>query len=182
MDQQYFTDDEWTLLRQAPMQAAIAVILADKTDPVSFLRETYAAAQILLEEQERVMDEVSDLVRAVLAAMKEANTSIQENPGLPNATPVDLKQLDILIKIRTFENAKKGRNAAIAHVDQAAEILASKVTVVQTQEFKRWLIHIARRVAGAVKEGGFLGVGGEYESDAERSVIKKLEKSLGYQD
>lgn len=182
MDQKYFTDDEWTLMRQAPLQAAIAVILADKCDPVSFLQETYAAAQILLEEQERALEEVSDLVRAVLEAMKEANAGLETNPGLPNATPVDLKQLEIFINLRSFESAKKGRNAAIAHVDQAAEVLASKVTVVQTQEFKKWLIHIARRVAGAVKEGGMLGIGGEYESNEERSVMKRLEKALEYQD
>jgi hypothetical protein len=101
---------------------------------------------------------------------------------LSNTTSVDLKQLDILIKIRAFQNAKKGRNTAIAHVNQAAKILAAKVTVVQTQEFKQWLIHIARRVAGAVKEAGFLSMGGEDESDAEQSVIKKLEKTLGCQD
>ncbi|MGF1460936.1 MAG: hypothetical protein ACFBSG_18145 [Leptolyngbyaceae cyanobacterium] len=182
MEQHYFSDEEWTLLRQAPTQAAIAVILADKTDPVSFLKETQAAAQILLEEQARVVDEASDLVSAVLEAMGAAETSNQEHPGLPNATPVDLKQLDILIKIRAFENASKGREQAIAHVDKASEILASKVTIVQTQEFNKWLVNIAHRVASAVKEKGFLGIGGEWESDDERSVIKKLEKALEFKD
>lgn len=180
MDQHYFTDEEWTLLRQAPMQAAIAVILADKSDPVSFLQETYAAAQILLDEQTRVMDEVSDLVRSVLEAMGAAETSNQANPGLPNATPTDLKQLEILLKIRSYESASKGRKAAIAHVDQASEILASKVTIVQTKDFNKWLINIARQVAGAVKEKGFLGIGGEWESDEERAVIRKLERALDY--
>lgn len=181
MDQHYFSDEEWTLLRQAPMQAAIAVILADKTDPISFLQETYAAAQILLDEQARVMDEASDLVKAILEAMGAAETSHQTNPGLPNATPTDLKQLEILIKIRSYETAKQGRQVAIAHVDRASEILASKVTIVQTKDFNKWLVNIARQVAGAVKEDkGFLGVGGEWESDDERAVIRKLEKALDY--
>jgi hypothetical protein len=180
MEQHYFNDDEWTLLRQAPMQAAIAVILADKTDPVSFLQETYAAAQILLDEQARVVDEASDLVRAVLEAMGATEASNQGNPGLPNATPTDLKQLEILIKIRSYEKASEGRKAAIEHVDRASEILASKVTIVQTQEFNQWLITIARRVAEAVKEAGFLGIGGERVSDEEKSVIRELKKALEY--
>lgn len=181
MNQNYFTEEEWTLLRQAPMQAAIAVILADKTDPISFLQETYAAAQILLEEEARVMDEVNDLVRSVIEAMKEANAGKGENPGLPNATPTDLKQLEILIKIRSLESAKKGRDEAIAYADRASEILAAKVTIVQAKEFDKWLISIARRVAEAVKEKGFLGLGGEWVSDEERSVIRKFEKALKYQ-
>ncbi len=163
MDQHYFSDEEWTLLRQAPMQAAIAVILADKTDPVTFLQEVAAAAQILLDEQARALEEVSDLVRAVVEAMGAAETSTEGNPGLPEATPVDLKQLQILIKIRSYETAAKGRKAAIAHVERASEILASKVTIVQTKDFNKWLVNIARQVAGAVKEKTFLGIGGECE-------------------
>lgn len=180
MDQQYFTDEEWVLLRQAPMQVAIAVILADKTDPISFLQETYAAAQILLEEEQRAMDGVSDLVRAVIESMRQVNPVDAGSPGLTNASPIDLKQLEILIKIRALESAKQGRQMAIDHADRASEILASKVTIVQAKEFDKWLISIAQRVAESVKEKGFLGLGGEWVSDEERSVIRQLKKALEY--
>jgi hypothetical protein len=180
MDQQYFTEEEWTLLRDAPTQVAIAVILADKSDPVMFLQETYAAAQILLEEEQRALEGLSDLVRAVIESMREAGASGATNPGLPNASPIDLKQLEILIKIRSLESAKKGRQDAIAYADRASEILASKVTIVQAKEFDKWLINIATRVAESVKEKGFLGLGGEWISEEEQSVIRKLKKALEY--
>jgi hypothetical protein len=52
MSQQYFTDSEWSMLMQAPVQAISAIVLADKSDPVSFLKEVRAALQVLATEQQ----------------------------------------------------------------------------------------------------------------------------------
>jgi hypothetical protein len=53
MSQQYFTDAEWQVMLQAPMHVIKAVILADKTDPVNFLKEAYAAVSLLTEQQQQ---------------------------------------------------------------------------------------------------------------------------------
>lgn len=70
MKQQYFSDSEWATLLQTPKQAILAVILADKTDVVSLLKEVQAAAQILAVELQRT-DISSDLVKSVIASLKE---------------------------------------------------------------------------------------------------------------
>ncbi|MGQ9871818.1 hypothetical protein [Leptodesmis sp.] len=77
MSQQYFTDAEWQVMLQAPMHVIKAVILADKTDPVTFLKEAYAAVSLLSEQQQQTT--ASDLVNALMADMKaaDAQESIQ---------------------------------------------------------------------------------------------------------
>ena len=78
MSQATFSEQEWSMLMQAPMQAIIALALADKTDPVSFLHETRAAIQILTDEQRRT-DIDSDLANSLLAALTQldAQDSLQ---------------------------------------------------------------------------------------------------------
>ncbi|WP_315784899.1 hypothetical protein [Fischerella sp. JS2] len=56
--------------------------------------------------------------------------------------------------------------------------MAAKVTTAQASAFKSWVLSIAEKVANAVKEGGFLGIGGKRVSDSEASMLKKLEQTL----
>ena len=63
--QQNFSEDEWVTLLQAPMQALVAVCLADKVDPVSFLQELKAGVKLVSEETSR-SDLPGDLVPALL--------------------------------------------------------------------------------------------------------------------
>jgi ABC-type amino acid transport substrate-binding protein len=173
MSQQYFTDSEWVTLRQAPMKTIQIVTLADKADPVSFLKETRMAIQLLATEQQQGTS--SDLVNALLADLKEADASepVQGEELL-------LKKLfQYLGEIESFKDANEGRTKALDHLKQVATILASKVTLKQAQEFRQWLISLAQKVADAVKEGGiFGGIGGERTSSDEAAAIKKIEQAL----
>lgn len=45
--------------------------------------------------------------------------------------------------------------------------------------YRAMLINVAERTAGAAKEGGFLGIGGEQVNDKERAVIEELRALLG---
>lgn len=173
MSQQYFTDSEWAMLRQAPMKAIQIVTLADKSDPVSFLKETRVAIQLLATEQQQ--GTASDLVNALLADLKEADAgeTIQGEELL-------LKKLfQYLGEIESLKDASAGRTQSLEHLKQVSTILASKVTMVQAQEFRQWIVGLAQKVADAVKEGGFLGgIGGERTSSEEASAIKKIEQAL----
>ncbi|MDG2614679.1 hypothetical protein P7L53_00335 [Thermoleptolyngbya sichuanensis XZ-Cy5] len=174
MVQQYFSEEEWAALTQAPMQAIIALTLADKADPVSFMKEVQAGVKILAVEQQRQDLPPDGLVSSVVSALNEVD--------LADSTPADSlllkKEFQILRYIRDLQNASEGRNAAIAHFDKVKSVLATKVTGVQANEYRDWLLAIATKVAEAVKEGGFLGIGGEKISQAEASVLRKLEDAL----
>lgn len=173
MAQQYFTDSEWSTLMQAPFEAIKAMVLADKTDPVSFLKEAKAAIAILVAEQQRT-DLTSDLASSLLASMKEKDAA----ETLQNEELLLKKQFQFLGDLQMLKDASEGRKQSLEYFKQVGTILAAKVTAVQASEFKSWILSIARKVAEAVKEGGFLGVGGERISGEEQSMLKEMEKAL----
>ncbi len=173
MSQQYFTASEWVLLRQAPMKAIQIVTLADKSDPVSFLKETRMAIQLLVSEQQQGTS--SDLVNALLADLKEADAG----ETIQGEELILKKLFQYLGEIESLKDASEGRTKSIEHLQQVSTVLASKVTLVQAQEFRQWILTLAQKVADAVKEGGFLGkLGGERTSSEEASAIKKIEQAL----
>lgn len=171
--QQNFNDSEWLALLQAPSQAIMAVLLVDKTDPISFLKEVKVAVKILIEEAQKG-NASSDLVRSVLDAIKTADLAQATQPDELQMR----KEFNLLGQLQTMENATDGRKMAIKLCQQVGAILASKVTATQALEYQDWVLSLARKVAEAVKEEGFLGIGGERISNAELSVLEDLEKAF----
>jgi hypothetical protein len=173
MSQQYFTDEEWSALMQTPIHAISAVVLSDKSDPVTFLKEVKAAMQLLMAEKES-SDISSDLGRSLMQSFKEkmATEPMQGEQLLMKQT------FEYLGNLETLKSAADGRKISLDHLHQVATILASKVTVIQAQDFRQWLLSLARKVAEAVKEEGFMGIGGERVSRPEASTLKAIEQAL----
>ncbi len=180
MKQQYFSDSEWTTLLQTPMQAILTIILADKSDPVSFLKETQAGVQILAAELNRE-DISSDLVASVIASINEiAANEIAGGRISPAGQAFSQQQLDLLATIQTFTSVADGQKQAIAHFKQVGEILVAKVPIAKATEFKQWILAIATQVAKAVKEDGMFGIGGERISRPESGALSSIEKALDF--
>lgn len=170
MTQKYFTDSEWSTLMQAPWQAIAALILADKTDPVSFLKELRAALEIMVAEQHRE-DITNDLVKSLVASLNQADA----NRALEGEALILDKQSQLLSYLLNLNSASQGRQQALNYFEQVAQILSAKVTPMQASEFKSWILSIARQVAEAVREKGLFGVG---TSNEEKSMLRKLEETL----
>ncbi len=175
MKQQYFSDDEWLALLQSPQQAILAVILADKSDLVSFLKEIQAAFQILATELHRE-DVSSSLVKSLLDSLNEALA--QEK--LQGEQLLLKQQADLLSTIQSFDSASAGQKQAIAHLEQVKSILVAKVPIGQAEEFKQWILSLASQVAKAVKEEGRFGIGGERISRPEFGALSSIEKALSF--
>ena len=176
IQQQYFSDSEWATLLQTPKQAILMIILADKTDAVSLLKEMQAAVQILAAELQRV-DVSSDLVKSVIASLKE----IAAQETLQGEQLLLKQQFELLGMVQTFNTASDAEKQAIAHFNQVSSILMAKVPVVQAEEFKQWILAIATQVAKAVKEeGGVFGLGGERVSRPESGALSSIGKALNF--
>lgn len=175
MAQQYFTDSEWEMLVQSPTQVAITVLLADKTDPISFLREVKAAIDFLRNEEERT-DLSSDLIKSLSSSLAERTAA----ESLQGEELLLKREFELLGSLQTLKSASEGRTKAIAHLNEVSNILAAKLPANQASEFKKWLVALARSIAEAVKEEGFLGgrIGGERISKAEAEAIASIEKAL----
>ncbi|MEY3297218.1 MAG: hypothetical protein RLZZ597_478 [Cyanobacteriota bacterium] len=171
---QNFTEEEWTKLLQAPMEAVMAVCLADKVDPISFLQELIAGVTIVTEDLKRT-DLPGELMPALVSAMAEKDA--QES--LTGEQLILKKQFELLGIIQAFKKPKDARNRAIESFQTISIILDQKVTGAQATEFKTWLMSIAQRVAEFQRESGFMGIGGSRISDREADVLKALAAALG---
>ncbi|MFM7219034.1 MAG: hypothetical protein ACKO21_02240 [Nodosilinea sp.] len=172
--QQNFSEDEWVTLLQAPMQALVAVCLADKVDPVSFLQELKAGVKLVSEETSR-----SDLPGDLVPALLQSTAKLDSQDPLSGDQLQLKKQFELLGLIQTFKDAKEGKNAAISHFQKVTALLATKVTGVEANNYKIWLMSLAEKVAKAQKEGGIMGFGASRISERESDVLKQLATALG---
>jgi len=65
---------------------------------------------------------------------------------------------------------------AIARISEVSRLLESRG--LEARAFRTWLRGIARDVAEAGTEGGFLGFGGEQVSEAEKATLAKIDGAL----
>jgi hypothetical protein len=156
-----FTAEEWQLLLESPMLAGMAVTAADPSGLFGLFKEGLAASQALAEA--KTAAGASELIRAVAADLETAAGRDAVRDGLKTRF-ADSKAADIKPK-------------AITALRETAALLQTKAPE-DAAAFKAWLEDIARRVAEASKEGGFLGFGGVQVSDAEKATLAEIAAAL----
>lgn len=149
-----FTPSEWDLLRQAPFMTGLVVVAASPSGPIGLLKESAATAKMVMTE---LAASQSDLMKSLAA---------------------DLKQNMSAAKIDSRDPAEV-RAKSLAAVREAAATVSAKASPAEAAEYKTWLGTLAKRVAEASKEGGFLGFGGTLVSDAEQAALRDIATALG---
>jgi len=77
-----------------------------------------------------------------------------------------------------YHSPEELKQACLKHITDAVELLRSRATPEELDEYKKFILGLANRVAEARKEG-FMGLSGERVSDDERSSIAEVEAALG---
>jgi hypothetical protein len=80
---------------------------------------------------------------------------------------------------RRYSSAEDLRMRGLAELRESVDLLASKATPEEVDEYKRFTMTVAQRAAEADKSGGFLGIGGERVSDSEREALAAIAETLG---
>jgi hypothetical protein len=143
-----FTDDEWKLVLEAPPSAGMIVIASDRGGSI---RESFSMAKAYTEARKEHGE--SELLDEIVTAKPEMDHTRFK-------TPEELKQ------------------ASLEHLTDAVELLKAKATPEELDEYKKFIVGLANRVAEARKEG-FMGLSGERVSDDEHSAIAEIEAALG---
>ena len=158
-----FTHDEWKVLLQSPLIAAMAISAADPSGIIGMIKESMASARALVAA---VADPNADaLVKAVAADYEEPEGRIAAQDG--------------------FKAAIAGANKPAEVVAKAIDALKALAAVIDAKggadavPFKTWLAGVAKAVAEAAPEGGFLGFGGTQVSEAERATVAEIAAALG---
>jgi hypothetical protein len=145
-----FNAEEWSTVVNGPLYAGMRVISAERGGR---LRESLAMGRVY--QQAREHHGESELLDELVKS--------------PPAIDPD--------RIR-----EAGGDLAAVTAQQlrdAMQIVEAKSTAAEVSAYKTFVMTVAQAVAGAHKEGGFLGIGGKQISDAEDQALDEISATLG---
>ena len=154
----HFTADEWGRVVGAPMLAGIAVTAADPGGLWGALKESTAVASSVAR---------SDVTDGLVAEVTEAYKTSEGRDMARAALKGDLKG----------KKPAEIVDVALAELSAITSLVTSKDAAAGAT-YKAWLQDVARKVAEAGTEGGFMGFGGVKVSDAEKATLDRLATSL----
>ena len=144
-----FNAEDWSLILEGPPIAGMIVIGAERGGT---LRETVSMAQAYVEARQR--EGPSELLDAI----------VSEPPHVDRS------------RYRSVEDM---RTKGLPRLREAVELLERKATPEELDDYRRFVLTVAERVAQAHKEGAFLGVGGQRVSDRERAALDEVASTIG---
>ena len=138
-----FTPDEWKLILEAPPSAGMIVLTAQRGG--SF-RESFAMAKAYVKARKHHGE--SELLDEIVAAKPEHDRT-------------------------RHHSAEELKQAGLAHLRDAIALLEQKATLEEVEDYRRFVLTLADKVANAHREGG------QSVSDAERAAIQEIADALG---
>lgn len=166
-----YTEDEMKLLSHTPHFVGSAMAFVGNSGLFGTGKEMFTSAQ-------SIMSGVKDypnnaLIQAVLPNMAGGTSEAMEKMKSIRDWGRDR------LKAKGVNSAESYRDNALQDLKAVAQLLAEKSSQQEADEYKRWALSIAEKVAMATTEGSFLGFGGERYSDNEKQFIAQIESALG---
>jgi hypothetical protein len=143
-----FTAEEWKLVLEGPPTAGLLVVTAQRGG--SF-RETISMAKAYTEARKHHGE--SELLDEIVSTKPEVDRT-------------------------RFHSAEELRGHGLQHLRDAVALLEQKAAPEEVEDYKRFTLNLAERVASAHREG-FLGLSGERVSGAEQAAIDEIAATLG---
>jgi len=143
-----FNAEEWSQVIEGPPLAGMIVITAQRGGT---LRESISLGKAYAEAREAHGN--SELLDAIVAERPEMDP-------------------------KKYASAEELRAAGADRLREAVELLEEKATPEEVDDYKRFVVGLAKRAAHAHKSGGFLGIGGEEVSEAERAAMDEINAAV----
>ena len=143
-----FTEEEWQLVLEGPPSAGMIVITAQRG---GMFRESMSMAKAYAEARQQHGE--SQLLDEIAAA----------KPQLDHTR---------------YHSVEELKEQGLKRLRDGVALLEQKASPEEVEEYRRFVLDLADRVAEAHKEG-FLGLSGERVSDAERAALAEVAEALG---
>jgi hypothetical protein len=138
-----FSPEEWKVVREGPPTAGMIVITAAHG---GMFRETVAMSKAYTEARAEHGD--SELLDEIVAAKPQVDHT-------------------------RYHSAEELRDHGLGHLRDAVALVDSKATTGERDDYRRFVLTLANKVAAAHKEGG------QSVSPAEAEAIKQITAALG---
>lgn len=155
-----FDEAEWARVVQSPMLASLAVTAADPSGLIGAVQEATATSRAMLDARKQE----GSLAAEIVNAFEDGETRKAARQGA--------------MELARGKKPAELSAAAVEELSGVAALVRQKAPE-QSSEFAAWLTDLATRVAEAASEGGFLGMGGEKVSDAEKKTLADIGSALG---
>lgn len=143
-----FNAEEWEHVLQGPPAAGLLVILAHRGGT---LRESMSIAR----------------------AYQDAR-----RPAGPNALLDEIVAAQPPVRATPSRSHEEMRERCLGQLAHAVQTVRDRTDPQEREEYGAFVAGLAEGVAEAAKEGGFLGIGGERVSDAERAALDEIGRVL----
>lgn len=154
-----FSPEEWTKVLSGPASAGSYILAASPSGFTGIIAEATALTRELLDGAK---GSSAPLLQAISESLKPEELKNQPKP-----------------ERRNFKTIDEARSALLDEVRQAFWLVQTKTSPEDVDAYKVYVLDVAQKVAGAAKEGGFLGFGGEQVSQAEKDALEQLKATLG---
>lgn len=144
-----FNAEEWSLVLEGAPIAGMIVITAERGGT---LRESLSMGQAYVKAREQ--SGRSELLDEILSARPELDQT-------------------------RFRSAEDLRESGFQRLREAVELVERKGAPEEVEDYKRFVMALAEKVAQAHKEGGVLGMGGKRVSDNEQAALDRIAATLG---
>jgi hypothetical protein len=141
-----FTQQEWELVLEGPPTAGMIVVTAQRGGTI---RETLAIAKAYVEARQQHGE--SELLDEIAAAKPEVDHT-------------------------RYHSVEELKQHGLQHLSEAVELLERKATANEVEDYRRFVLTLADKVANAHREDGAT------VSEAERAAIAEISTSLGSPD
>jgi hypothetical protein len=138
-----FTQEEWQVVLEGPPSAGVIVVTVQRGGT---LRETIAMAKAYVEARQHHGE--SELLDEIVSAKPEIDHT-------------------------RYHSAEELKEHGLQHLRDAVALLERKASPEELEEYKRFVLNLADKVANAHRESG------ESVSPAERAAIEEVAASLG---
>jgi hypothetical protein len=143
-----FNPEEWDVVLKGPPSAGMIVITAQRGGT---FRESFSMAKAYGEARKQHGE--SELLDEIASTKPEIDRTRYHSP-------------------------EELKDHGLQHLREAVELLEQKATPEEVDEYRRFVLTLANRVADAHKEG-FLGLSGERVSEAEATAVAEIAEALG---
>ena len=167
-----YTEDEWFLLTSTPSIVGSAMAAAGRSGLIGSMKEAFASVKTLTGAKKAYPD--NDLIASLLSQATNRQEALEKAKAYRDKAVARLKEHDV-------NSAEELAGLAVEDCRAVSQILDTKATPDQAEQYKAWAMSVAQNVAEAAKEGGFFGIGGERVSEQEQALLDQVSSALGVQ-
>ena len=164
-----FTEDEIFLLTNTPMQIGTVMAFAEGSG-LGTIKEMMANSKAYIAGIKEYPN--NEIITGVLPNVGEFREAMGQAKAIREKSMARLKE-------RKIESTEMLQDQLIEDSKAVSQLLAKKASPEEAAEYKEWAMTIAKNVARAAKEGGFLGIGGTRVSEGEVQAFTLIADALG---